>query len=445
MAFPLRQRLLRDIAEMQIDPYPNITLHMNDSLTQACLILSPEGQDSLHLTMVLYNYPLQAPIVTIQSKIRHPNVLGTYICASILNTKEGYTPAYTLKSTAIQLLSFFSSETLEQEYGGVKDLGQYRQLSSNILNSYHCVTCGFDDEARRREKQAVRLGEYFRSVTMATSKQCRKRAALLSRQNSGDSTGAGRRKAKVSKLRDAEKLDLDETANAITSVNDHALSTLDLGQRFLALPDEILLMIFAELSDQDLRAVAKVFPVTSEILNSYDFIRVRELQCFCLKESFMNVKLGVGVHIHSRGRIRKCPRATSVSGLQHKDISARPRLRVLAAFTHIPTALALRACRCLRLPSRTRIRCEFERRVGCQRHLPLHERHRRQVQPRGREMLRPRLPKLIDPRLRKSSRILLRPLPSTALPRHGQPGNHPCRERENQQLPRGPDIQILLS
>lgn len=39
-------------------------------------------------------------------------------------------------------------------------------------------------------------------------------------------------------------------------------------------------------------------------MNSYDCIRLRELQCFCLKESFLNVKLGVGVHIEGRGRSR---------------------------------------------------------------------------------------------------------------------------------------------
>lgn len=287
---------------MQTDPYPNITLHINDSLTQACLILSPEGQDSLHLTMVLHDYPLHAPVVTIQSEIRHPNVFGTYICASILNTREGYTSAYTLKSIAIQLLSFFSSDTLEQDYGDVKDLGKYRQLSLQILNTYHCTACGFDDEARRREQQSIRLGEYFRWMNMATSRQGRKRPAPLSRQTSGNSSGAGRGQAKVSKLRDGTQMVLNETVHAIIPVNERTPSTFDLAQRFFALPDEILLMIFSELSDQDLRAVAKVFPVTNEILNSYDFIRVRELQCFCLKENFMKVKLGVGVHIHSRGR-----------------------------------------------------------------------------------------------------------------------------------------------
>ena len=151
---------------------------------------------------------------------------------------------------------------------------------------------GFDDEAGRREKLASRLGDSFRSANMATPRQGRKRAALLSRYNSGDSSEAGRRQAKNFKLRE---VGLDETANAIIPSNKCPSSTLDLGQNILALPDEILLIMFSELPDQDLWAVAKVFPVTNEILNSYDFIRLRELQCFWLEESFMKVKLGVGV------------------------------------------------------------------------------------------------------------------------------------------------------
>lgn len=121
MAFPLQST---PFARHCGDPYPNITLHnTEDSLRQACLILSPAGQDSLHLTLTFPEYPLRAPAVTIQSDIHHPNVFGTYICASIVNMIEGYAPVYTLKSIAIQLLSFFSSETLEQDYGGDTGLG----------------------------------------------------------------------------------------------------------------------------------------------------------------------------------------------------------------------------------------------------------------------------------------------------------------------------------
>lgn len=304
MASTLRQRLLRDVAEMQVDPYPNVILHMNDTLTQACLILSPEGQKPLHLTMVFHNYPLQPPVVTIQSKIRHPNVLGTYICASILNTTEGYTPAYTLKSIAIQLLSFFSSETLEQDHGGLKvDLEQYRRSWKKEAHSYHCVACGFDNEAKWREKLASRLGGNFGPGSMAEhGKHSRKRAAVSSGSNSSDSSGARCRQAKSAIRPEEEGIRLDERTNSITPVSECVRSSLELSPKFFVLPDEILLMIFSELSNQDLWAVAKVFPVTSEILNSYDFIRVRELQCFCLKESFMKAKLGVGVYIYRKGR-----------------------------------------------------------------------------------------------------------------------------------------------
>ncbi|KAL9012021.1 MAG: hypothetical protein Q9173_003183 [Seirophora scorigena] len=50
-----------------------------------------------------------------RSTIAHSNIFGDHICASVLNTTEGYTPTYTLKSTNIQLLSFFTSESLEQD------------------------------------------------------------------------------------------------------------------------------------------------------------------------------------------------------------------------------------------------------------------------------------------------------------------------------------------
>ena len=96
-------------------------------------------------------------------------------------------------------------------------------------------------------------------------------------------------------------MELDEIAGSIIPVSDNSPSIVNLGQKFLALSDEVLLMILSELSDHDLWAVAKVFPVINQILYSYDFIRLRELQCFCLKETFMKIRLGVGVHIRRRG------------------------------------------------------------------------------------------------------------------------------------------------
>lgn len=74
-----RNRLLRDIAEMQRRPYPRIRLTPVD-LTRACLVLAPEACPPLHLTILLGpRYPLQPPRITIQSKVSHPNILDDYI------------------------------------------------------------------------------------------------------------------------------------------------------------------------------------------------------------------------------------------------------------------------------------------------------------------------------------------------------------------------------
>jgi ubiquitin-protein ligase len=149
----LQKRLLQDISELQTKPYPGIALHIQDDLKQACLILSRETAAPLHLTINFRErYPLQPPEITIQSKITHPNIYGDYICASILNTKEGYTSAYTLKGICIQLLSFFGSDRIEQEYGGLVSLEQYASTHlpkrpgigyPEVQDGFVCNNCGF--------------------------------------------------------------------------------------------------------------------------------------------------------------------------------------------------------------------------------------------------------------------------------------------------------------
>ena len=129
------------------DPYPNIDLRMTDSLDHACLILTPPG-GPIHLTVRFPSkYALTAPSVTIESTVDHPNVFGSYICASILNTREGYTRAYTLKGIAIQLLSFFCSDRLEQAYGGSVDLTSRSKCYGYPHREFRCIDCGFQEKA----------------------------------------------------------------------------------------------------------------------------------------------------------------------------------------------------------------------------------------------------------------------------------------------------------
>jgi ubiquitin-protein ligase len=96
MTNTLQRRLLRDIAEIQTKPYPNIALRLHDdhNLTNACLVLTVEGYGDMHLTVIFpANYPLKPPTIQMNSAIKHPNIFGSYICSSILNTTQGYTSA----------------------------------------------------------------------------------------------------------------------------------------------------------------------------------------------------------------------------------------------------------------------------------------------------------------------------------------------------------------
>jgi ubiquitin-protein ligase len=241
----LHRRLLHDIAEVRQDPYPNVYLHVDDQdIRKACLILSTEAYGPLHLFIEFGNeYPLCAPRVSIQSEIVHPNIYGEYICASILNTTEGWTPAYTLRSVLIQLLSFFTSESIEQDYGGVMDLKSYR----------------LEQAGRRYTRHANERIDYF----------C-------------DACGYGP----------------DWTPTSTNDVFSKAPTAPPTTvSKLLALPDEVVLMMLEEMPTKDVLALADAVPFVNNTVHSHDFIRTRELQCFCLKKSYMDAKLGVGISI----------------------------------------------------------------------------------------------------------------------------------------------------
>ncbi|KAI4097972.1 MAG: hypothetical protein LQ339_006633 [Xanthoria mediterranea] len=343
----LRKRLLRDLAELQSEPYPFIEFLVHDSLEEACLIFSPEGSKPLHLKMALEGYPLRAPRVTIQSRVSHPNVYGDYICASILNTQEGYTPAYTLKSIAIQLLSFFISDSIEQQHGGSVALTTYKgrgvvrtrrrawiqqstrvpvqqqrrtqlEQQSRVIKEYRFVMA----DERRRLNDAVAgasityPGEDSSDLTPsdipiespevsnadlpATSPE-----TLPSDPPTGFpdtfSEDTTTKSLKVSMSNQIVALDQPVVcvdASICSPVNQSKTLLMDL-------PLEILLTIFSSLSFLDLAAMSSASPKAREIIDFYDLIRVGELQCFCLKEHFQDSKLGVGVNVGHQGKEKK--------------------------------------------------------------------------------------------------------------------------------------------
>jgi ubiquitin-protein ligase len=266
MPSALTQRLLHDIAEIRKEPYPNIRLHIDESdFRNACLILTPEGVDPLHLAIQFPDdYPIRAPIVTIQSYVNHPNIFGNYICATMLNTDEGWTPAYTVKGVVIQLLSFFASDSLEQDHGeGAIDLNRYRNSEARGGNRYSnvytqhghiCNTCGFGTVPRR-------------AVHSTPSRQ-----GSIIPQAAPHAGCAGTHHAQ------------------------HQAVSTD-PSKTLELPDELWLMVFENLDTADILTFSDAVPSVKAMVNSYDFIRTRELQCFCLKKNFLDAKLGIGVSI----------------------------------------------------------------------------------------------------------------------------------------------------
>ncbi|OHF01643.1 hypothetical protein CORC01_03133 [Colletotrichum orchidophilum] len=255
MAQHLQRRLLQDFAELQQNPYPRIALHTRDNdIRQACLVLQPEGWIPMHTTVNFGDrYPLVAPTIKMNTRLVHPNVYGSYICASILNTFEGYTPAYTLKGIAIQLLSFFSSDSLEQDDDNYPEpLDWYRQESLRCQQNFACRHCQFDG-----------------TKTKADFRRARRHAlkALSPTPSSSSSSGA---------MAGPEKY--QECVLA-------------------ALPDELLLDTLDSLEFLDLVSFSQAWPRAADILRRYDVIRLRELQCFVTKINFRNTQLGVGVTV----------------------------------------------------------------------------------------------------------------------------------------------------
>ncbi|KAK4503274.1 hypothetical protein PRZ48_006702 [Zasmidium cellare] len=240
----LRRRLHEDIKELQDKPYPGIAVHIQDEdMTKACLVVRPENDRPLHMTMhFTKQYPLQPPKITMDSKnVMHPNIFDNHICINILTQDEDYTPAYTLKGICIQMLSFFASAKIEQDYGGVVDRKKWTKRTEY-------------DEARlgTAEKKPSTLPNGEQTATQDTTEE-----------------------------EDKKKLQLVD------------------------LPDDVLLLFCDYLDEEDLFLAARAWNGFGRLIRRYNIIRTRELQCFTLKRGFKDLDLGIGVHATTRPRAIK--------------------------------------------------------------------------------------------------------------------------------------------
>ncbi|CAK7197962.1 hypothetical protein SEUCBS139899_000614 [Sporothrix eucalyptigena] len=291
-AAPLfRRRLMRDIAELCKPPlYPNIKLRCpepvegdDDGIQNYCLLLTTEayGNKPLHLNVWFPdNYPVQPPRISMDTPgVTHPNVFGTYICASILNTAEGYTSAYTLKSIAIQLLSFFSSDSVEQMGGGKVQLSDFLDRAANSVHGrplpadaagWQCKQCGYDTN----DLASMRRAAGFEDVQPG---------------NDGDVV-----------MEDASPAVSSPPAQQLPVVGGLAATALA-GGKIDTLSDDVLMLVLQELDANALGSFMAASDRVRQLVTFHDILRQRELQCFCLKTSYLKSDLGVGVSTVLRG------------------------------------------------------------------------------------------------------------------------------------------------
>lgn len=143
-------------------------------MTKACLILTPNGDTHLHLTTEFGDrYPLSAPRVTIQSQIVHPNIFGSYICTSMLNADEGYTPAHTPKGIVIQLLSFFGSGKIEQINTGANvELARYHNSPLGFSQTdFRCSRRDFGKPVKTNLSEAQPARVVIKNIVLGYKKR----------------------------------------------------------------------------------------------------------------------------------------------------------------------------------------------------------------------------------------------------------------------------------
>lgn len=315
MADLLRTRLLRDVAELQTKPYPNIALHIHDEdIEEACLILTSEGYGPMHLTIEFPpDYPLNPPEIKMDSDVFHPNVEKSYICASILMTEEGWSPAYTVKGIAIQLLSFFSSDSIEQVGGQESiELKSYKETHANrVFGATHCCTeCGFGMGAIGNIPRSPKLSS-ISSIIDSTP------ATSVIDSTPPSSIWDGESQQMESETGSILDLDLDlfklslslgskpplqQTRNELSAPSfDYTKSVQpprhSKGIQRSDLPEEIILLICSMLDTEDLLIFQEAWDRAKFVLMKHDIFHIRDLQCYCFRTSFKESKLGIGVDV----------------------------------------------------------------------------------------------------------------------------------------------------
>ncbi|KAJ3032829.1 hypothetical protein HK097_005064, partial [Rhizophlyctis rosea] len=287
------------------------------------------------------DYPKSGPQISINTPVSHPNVFGSWICCDILKGKivrsggyvGGYTPAYTLQTILVQLLSFFTAEKVDQDYGNaaytVRELSGYSPKSNEkAVLAFQCMDCGYGidysqvvgrqhtpkapvkSKPQRKPKQQTQTASTSdQSVPQPThealelignAKQRRQQRRQLEREEAAARAAAFEQKRDEAMRRALQlKVQKDEIMHQVRKSGKCLLPILD------SVTDIWLLIAEHYLGDDDIRNLAEAHPPFSQAESANKIRYRRDLRCFYLRTPFTSRSiLGVGVNRSDDGQTR---------------------------------------------------------------------------------------------------------------------------------------------
>ncbi len=220
---------------------------------------------------------------------------------------------------AIQILSFFSSEHLEQEHGGPAiNIQDYAKGFNDLRKDcFMCDKCGFNRPIEGHPTlypASIAWNSSWRSIYTLS--------AAVNNLVIAASDAAAPSNA-------APALTKDTSANTINE-----------------LPHELLAQICDRLEDEDLVNFTKAWNTiggATGVVTRFNIIRNRELLCFTLKKSFREAKLGIGISIDIKGRKGTLESEFELISLEvFKDLRVRKSVHGLSFDHWLPVPLSAR-------------------------------------------------------------------------------------------------------
>ncbi|TFK24957.1 hypothetical protein FA15DRAFT_687291 [Coprinopsis marcescibilis] len=337
----LLSRLHRDLTELLAQPYPGVSIFLNEeNIREFCLVLTPPSGPwtglNLHFDVIL---PDQWPTIPPQVSssvygIQHPNLFGEYICCDLLKRDSelqhgytgGYTPALTLRGLFLQFLTFFSSTRVEQDYGGIIEIGDLHIVSyvqeqvlgerldpdSSLHHHHHHHAPGHSQISSERlwnndPAEPTVLSVYATSGSKITDEV-------------KSSTPHPERVHKISRLNPRWQSTLDSICRWTCSrcpygsmqLPHNSLSKVERGTGdaiVASLPymnppticplgqvdEDVLLELANAMPSESVITFGRAYPRFYDLISAHHVLLQRELRCFFLKTPLQEGILGVGV------------------------------------------------------------------------------------------------------------------------------------------------------